>query len=184
VRARRAWRRPAVLPARTRSGWHSIVTAAAIANTGGRPAVVLEAAGLTRPEITICVSSARILNSLIWATASGPSGTSAVSLAAVWTALAAVIALVTATLATTGLATAGLGPGGGLVKLVRVLCSHVPRRHNYDDEDYHDNNCKDDHELSHHTIQRGMASWCGAGEAHAAIDAGLSRLRKHPGSIK
>jgi hypothetical protein len=150
--------------------------------------------GLTRPEITFCASSARILNSLIWASASGPSGTAAVSLAAVWTALAAVISLVTAVLPTTGLATtglviaalatAGLGPGGGLVKLVRVLCSHVPRRHNYDDKDYHDNNCKDDHELSHHTIQRGMASWCGAGEAHAAIDAGLSRLRKHPGSIK
>jgi hypothetical protein len=94
------------------------------------------------------------------------------------------MALVTGILVTAALATAGLSPGGGLVELVRVLCSHVPRRHNYDDEDYHDNNCKDDHELSHHTIQRGMASWCGAGEAHAAIDAGLSRLRKHPGSIK
>ncbi|HEY2688056.1 MAG TPA: hypothetical protein VGJ50_06430 [Streptosporangiaceae bacterium] len=184
MRAWRAWRRPAVLTALARSGWHSIITAAAIASAGGRPAVVLEAAGLTRPEITICASSARILNSLIWAAASGPCGTAAVSLAAVWTALTAVIALVTAILVAAALATAGLGPGGGLVKLVRVLCSHVPRRHNYDDKDYHDNNCKDDHELSHHTIQRGMASWCGAGEAHAAIDAGLSRLRKHPGSIK
>jgi len=134
---------------------------------------------LARAKITICASSAAILNSLVGAASGRPSGTAAAAGTTAWTTLRAVITLVTPTLAT-----AGPSPGGGLIKLVRVLCSHVPRRHNDDDEDNHDNNSKDDHELSHRTIQRGMASWRGAGEAHVAIDAGLSRLREHPGSIK
>ncbi len=175
--------RPAVVAAAAlvRAGWKAILTAAATARTGGhdRHAVAVEALCLARAEITICASSAAILNSLIGTPSGRPYGTAAATWTTAWTTLRAGITLVTPTLAT-----AVPGFGGGLIKLVRVLCSHVPRRHNDDDEDNHDNNSEDDHELSHRTIQRGMASWCGAGEARVAIDAGLSRLREHPGSIK
>jgi hypothetical protein len=67
-------------------------------------------------------------------------------------------------------------------KFVRILGSHVPHGHNDNDEDYHDNYGQNDHELSHLTIQRAWPSQSGASETHAAIDAGLSPLREHPGS--
>jgi hypothetical protein len=60
-------------------------------------------------------------------------------------------------------------------ELLRVLGSHAPRGNNDDDENDNDNYCQDDHELSHRTIQHGMASQSGASEVNAAIDADLSR---------
>jgi hypothetical protein len=67
-------------------------------------------------------------------------------------------------------------------EFVGILGSHVPHGHNDHDEDYHDNYGQDDHELSHRTIQQAWPSQSGASETHAAIDAGLSPLREHPGS--
>jgi len=43
-------------------------------------------------------------------------------------------------------------------ELVGILGSHVLYGHNDNDEDYHDNHGQDEHELSHRTIQQGMAS--------------------------
>jgi hypothetical protein len=80
-------------------------------------------------------------------------------------------ALVAVVLAATGQAPAARPVG----ELLGILRSHAPRGNNDDDENYNDNYCQDDHELSHRTIQHGMASQGGASEARAAIDADLSR---------
>jgi hypothetical protein len=64
------------------------------------------------------------------------------------------------------------GPLRGVLWMPRP---HVPGGQNNDNEDNHDNYCQANHKLSHRTIQNGMASQCGAGEAHAAIDAGLTQ---------
>jgi hypothetical protein len=80
-------------------------------------------------------------------------------------------ALVAVVLAATGQAPATRPVG----ELLGILRSHASRGNNDDDENYNDNYCQDDHELSHRTIQHGMASQGGASEARAAIDADLSR---------
>jgi hypothetical protein len=85
-----------------------------------------------------------------------------------WRTLPALVAVV---LAATGRAPAARPVG----ELVGILRSHASRGNNDDDENYNDNYCQDDHELSHRTIQHGMASQGGASEARAAIDADLSR---------
>src|SRR5258708_30731235 len=84
--------------------------------------------------------------------------------------LPALVARVTVILAATGRAPAARPVG----ELRGVLGSHAPRGNNDDDDNHDDNYCQDDHELSHRTIQHGMASQGGASEAHVAIDADLS----------
>jgi hypothetical protein len=74
------------------------------------------------------------------------------------------------------LAATGRGPSARAVgELVGVLGSHAPDGNNDDDENDNDNCGQDDHELSHRTIQHGMALQGGASEARVAIDADLSR---------
>jgi hypothetical protein len=71
---------------------------------------------------------------------------------------------------------AGHVPATGTLRgALWVLGPPVPGGQNDDNEDNHDNYCQADHKLSHRTIQSGMASQCGASEAHAAIDAGLTQ---------
>jgi hypothetical protein len=56
---------------------------------------------------------------------------------------------------TLALVAASLAPAIILVgELLGILGSHVPHGHNDDDEDYHDNDGQDEHELSHRTIQQ------------------------------
>jgi hypothetical protein len=85
-----------------------------------------------------------------------------------WRTLPALVAVV---LAATGQAPAARPVG----ELLGILRSHASCGNNDDDENYNDNYCQDDHELSHRTIQHGVASQGGASEARAAIDADLSR---------
>ena len=73
---------------------------------------------------------------------------------------------------------AAAGPVG---EFVGIFGAHVTHGHNDNDENYHDNDCQDDHELSHRTIQR---AW-----PHRAVQARPTRpstrafpLREHPGS--
>jgi len=64
---------------------------------------------------------------------------------------------------------------GALLEVLGILSPHVPGGQNNDDEDNDDNYRQANHKFSHRTIHNGMASQCGASEAHAAIDAGLTQ---------
>jgi hypothetical protein len=46
---------------------------------------------------------------------------------------------------------------GGVVEVFTIVRPQIPHSEKHDDEDQDDNCCQADHDLGHHTIQRGMA---------------------------